>query len=374
MRVFHLCSDYSGTHLYRSSFLSLAGYCSFQTVYVPVRNVDLLDKYPITDHSKIKIIYSLVLTKWHRLFFKKKISDVYNDLESKTDFTEVDLVHAHFLFSDGAIAFEIKKKHGLGYVVTVRNTDINIFFKYLFHLRSTGLSILKEANAIIVLNPKYKATLLTFVPWKHKEEIKKKINVIPNGLDSLWIENTFIRTSKLKEGTIKILFVGEFSKNKNIENSIRAIEKLRNTGLDIEFILVGNYGENLKRIQFLQEQRKSYLKIIDRISDKEILLKWYRNADIFLMPSFYESFGLVYLEAMSQGCPVIFSKNQGIDGYFEEGFIGYSVEPSSVNSICEAIIKTIKNYSDLSKNCVSTINQFSWERVAVETYKVYNSI
>jgi glycosyltransferase involved in cell wall biosynthesis len=343
-------------------------------VYVPVRNVDLLDKYPIKDNSKIKIIYSLILSKWHRLFFKKKISAVYKDLENKIGFSDVDLVHAHFLFSDGAIASEIKKKHGLRYVVTVRNTDINIFFKYLFHLRSTGLSILKEADAIIVLNPKYRTTLLTFVPGKLKEEIKKKINIIPNGLDRLWIENTFSRASKSKEGTIKIIFVGEFSKNKNIENSIRAIERLRNTGLDIEFILVGNYGDNCKRIQFLQEQRKSYIRIIDRISDKEILLKWYRYADIFLMPSFLESFGIVYLEAMSQGCPVIFSKNQGIDGYFEEGYIGYSVDPVNVTSICEAIIKTIKNYSDLSKNCVNSINQFSWERVAAETSKVYNSI
>lgn len=374
MRVLHLCSDYSGTHLYKSSFLSLAPHCSFQTVYVPVRNTELIGKYPVKDNSKINIIYSLVLKKWHRLLFKKKIKEVYADLESKIDFSATDLVHAHFLFSDGALAKEIKRKHRVRYIVTVRNTDINIFFKYLFHLRSSGLSVLKHADAIIVLNPKYKTALLSFVPLRQKEEVSNKIRIIPNGLENFWIENSFRRPSGFKKGKIKVLYVGEFSNNKNIENSILAIERLRRNGMDIEFILVGNYGDNCRRIHYLQMQRASYIKIVNRISDKNILLNWYRNADIFLMPSFFETFGLVYLEAMSQGCPVIYSKNQGIDGYFEDGYVGYSVDPISITSICDAIQMTINDYSRLSDNSLASINQFSWEKVAAETYQVYSSI
>jgi len=374
MRILHLCSDYSGTHLYKSYFLSLAPYCSFQTVYVPVRNTELLNKYPVKDDSKINIIYSLVLKKLHRLLFRKKIRVVYADLETKIDFSAIDLVHAHFLFSDGALAMEIKRKYGVRYTVTVRNTDINVFFKYLFHLRSLGLSVLKNADAIIVLNPKYRSALLSFIPSRKKDEINNKIRIIPNGLENFWIENSFRRTSGLKEGKIKLLYVGEFSKNKNIENSILAIERLRKNGVDIEFVLVGNYGDNCKRIAFLQRQRAGYITIVNRISDKNILLSLYRDADIFLMPSFFETFGLVYLEAMSQGCPVIYSKNQGIDGYFEDGYVGYSVDPFSITSICDAIQMTINDYRRLSDNSLISINKFSWEKVATETFQVYNSI
>jgi glycosyltransferase involved in cell wall biosynthesis len=59
---------------------------------------------------------------------------------------------------------------------------------------------------------------------------------------------------------------------------------------------------------------------------KEKLLNNYRNSDIFIMPSYNETFGLVYIEAMSQGLPIIYTQNEGVDGYFKEGSVGYSVK------------------------------------------------
>lgn len=57
------------------------------------------------------------------------------------------------------------------------------------------------------------------------------------------------------------------------------------------------------------------------------------------MPSFTESFGLVYAEAMSQGLPVIYSKGQGFDGQFAEGVVGYHVDAHDPEELCENIIK-----------------------------------
>ena len=72
---------------------------------------------------------------------------------------------------------------------------------------------------------------------------------------------------------------------------------------------------------------------------KEKLMDLYRANDIFVMTSITETFGLVYAEAMSQRIPVVYSKQQGFDGQFKEGDVGYHVDPRSVEEITNAIKK-----------------------------------
>ena len=100
----------------------------------------------------------------------------------------------------------------------------------------------------------------------------------------------------------------------------------------------------------------------------------YRKSDIFIMPSRYESFGLVYGEAMSQGVPVIYTKGQGIDGYFKEGEVGYSVNPKDISDIVKKIEMIIHNYNKISKNCYSLVDNFSWEKITKTYHSIYMSI
>ncbi|HGK7332802.1 TPA: glycosyltransferase [Streptococcus suis] len=66
------------------------------------------------------------------------------------------------------------------------------------------------------------------------------------------------------------------------------------------------------------------------------------------MPSFHESFGLVYAEAMSQGMPVIYTRGQGFDGQFEEGVVGFSVDCIDEVEISNKIISIVKGFKFLS--------------------------
>jgi glycosyltransferase involved in cell wall biosynthesis len=68
------------------------------------------------------------------------------------------------------------------------------------------------------------------------------------------------------------------------------------------------------------------------------LIDIYRANDIFVMPSFTESFGLVYAEAISQGLPVVYSIGQGFDRQFPEGEVGYHADPNSAQSVADAIL------------------------------------
>lgn len=92
------------------------------------------------------------------------------------------------------------------------------------------------------------------------------------------------------------------------------------------------------------------------------------------MPSFTESFGLIYAEAMSQGLPVIYSKGQGFDVQFKEGIVGYSVKASLTNDIADKIEMVINEYSKISENYRMLVNSFCWGTISERYWSQYQDI
>ena len=135
IHVLHICSDYSQQKLYMELILELSKRGIKQTVYVPVRSEMEVGNYNVSGLPNISVIYAHILKVKHRVFYHLKIKSILANLQSTIDLSTVDLVHAHFLFSDGGVAFQINREYGIPYVVAVRNTDVNVFFKYMVHLR-----------------------------------------------------------------------------------------------------------------------------------------------------------------------------------------------------------------------------------------------
>jgi glycosyltransferase involved in cell wall biosynthesis len=100
----------------------------------------------------------------------------------------------------------------------------------------------------------------------------------------------------------------------------------------------------------------------------------YKAASIFIMPSFKESFGLVYAEALSQNIPVIYSNKEGFDGWFDAGKIGYPVDPRSSLDIADKIMLILNNYHEIQTNIVSAGKCFSWNTICEKYYDLYNNI
>ena len=73
----------------------------------------------------------------------------------------VDVIHPHTVFSGGYVARLLKKTYGIPYIVAVRNTDVNVFFKYMFHLRRIGVRVMQDASCVVFLSLRL---LLPFVP------------------------------------------------------------------------------------------------------------------------------------------------------------------------------------------------------------------
>lgn len=276
------------------------------------------------------------------------------------------LNHAHTLFTAGYVAYQEYVKNNIPYIVTVRNVDINHFFKKRIFLRRLGHKILNNASVLVFLSNTAKKQVLDM--FDNKEEISKKAIVITNGIDSFWIQR---RKKHQRIGAlhdIKAIYYGDINSNKNIISTVKALEILKQEGFSVDFTVVGKLKEK-KLLKYLEREFVH----LHEYMDKEVLIEVIRKNDIFIMPSYSETFGLAYLEAMSQGLPVIYSKGQGFDGLFNNGTIGFAVNPNIPESIAEAIKKIDENYNYISNNAFQAVTKFNWENIAADIKKIYES-
>ena len=298
-----------------------------------------------------------------RLFFFLKEKKIMTMLIHSCNCEGFDIVHAHTLFVSGYIAYKLKKRYGIPYIVAVRNSDITIFYKYRFYLRSLGGKILKEAESIVFLSPHAKNQLFSkYLKKTEVNELEKKTVIIPNGIDDYWHEHT--RTQSKKFSGYNFIFWGDIDRNKNVVNSCKSLDKIVKQGQKVHFYVIGPCKDSsvldiVKSYDFVEYLGKS---------DKETICRYADSSSIYIMPSFSETFGLSYIEAMSQGLPIIYSKGQGPDGYFDKNSVGCAVDPNNIQSICQGIEVIVGNYTQMSKNAINESYNFSWKSVA-KTYK-----
>lgn len=361
--VLHICPDFPNTKLYNLLISKLES--SLQnTVYVPSTNKDIITTYPVVYLEKD---FGLL----DRLLFYRKQYIIQRDIEKKGLCDGLSLIHAHNLFSAGFTARKLSKKYGIPYVVAVRNTDVNVFFHYMIHLRHVGVEIMKDAAAVVFISPAYKKKVIeTYVPENYRNEIAVKCYVIPNGIDDMFLQNIPSDSRCLIEDkTIRLIYVGEINENKNVFSTIKACELLEARGYVPSLTVVGPIIESqcevIKNNRFVKYHPNS---------PKEKVMEVLRKCDIFVMPSIKETFGLVYVEAMSQGLPIIYSEGQGIDGYYEEGQVGFHVKSTSIENIVNAIIKIREDYSEMSNRCKSAATSFSWNDISSVYVNLYQTV
>ena len=150
MNILHINTEYSNKPLYKNLVYSLIDKVNFQYIYVPLRKASDIDKNKIV-HSKLIFYYANILNFFTRIRYCSKIKRIVKDLTLKINKNDIDLIHAHSLFSSGGAAYLAHKIYNIPYIITIRNTDINIFYKYFFYLKTFSYRILRNALKFIVI-------------------------------------------------------------------------------------------------------------------------------------------------------------------------------------------------------------------------------
>lgn len=365
MNILHICNDFCGSKVHGNLTRVLDELGVNQTVYCPVREERLLGKNQF-EGKHIQFVYSFCIRSWYKFVYHYKAYKLYKDMRENVNLGEVDFIHAHTLFSDGVLAYKAHKEYGVKYAVAIRNTDLNDYIRLMKHTYNTGRKILLNAEKVYFISAGIKKQ---FEESKFVrpilDHVKDKFVLQPNGIDDYWHQHI----SHEERTGHDVLYVGDFSANKNVVRLAEAVLELRKEkGFeDVRLIIVGGEvkggaRKNDGKTQQMIDDNPEAIKALGKIYDKDKLAEVMHSCAMFAMPSIFETFGLVYLEALSQNLPVLFTKGQGIDGMFDDT-VGESVNPHSVDNIKNAL-KTILGNPNVYGNQHVDFNMFDWKLIA----------
>lgn len=369
MNILHICNDFCGSKVHSNFTSELDDLGVNQTVYCPVREERLMGKNQF-EGKHIRFVYSFCIRSWYKFVYHYKAYKLYKDMREKVMLGEVNFIHAHTLFSDGVLAYKAHKEYGVKYAVAIRNTDLNDYIRLMKHTYSTGRKILLNAEKVYFISSGIKKQ---FEESKFVrpilDQVKDKFVLQPNGIDDYWHQHI----SHEERTGHDVLYIGDFSANKNVVRLAEAVLELRKEkGFeDVRLIIVGGEvkggaRKNDGKTQAMIDANPDAIKALGKIYDKDKLSEVMRSCSMFAMTSIFETFGLVYVEALSQNLPVIYTKGQGIDGMFDKS-VGIAVDPLNVGETKEAI-KTILTHHNQYGNMTVNFEEFDWTRIA-ENYK-----
>ena len=369
MKILYFCTYYHRAMIFRDSMNMLAKMGHEMSAFNAVAyNTTIEDKYKsIMDSS---VMHTECFYKWDRLFYHLKQHKIKQALLKSCNVKEFDLIHSHTLLNGGYALYQIKKRFGVPYIVSVRDTDINTFLKFPLFPKIAN-KIVKEASGIQFLSYSYRDLFIDkYINPELKNEALKKSTVIGNGLEEFWLINKAAPKNLEDKRRIKILSVGSIEKRKDPLTTVNAVKELIDKNYSIQLTFIGQVINKslLKKIN-----KYSFVTVIPFTAQEE-LINLYRSNDIFILPSITETFGRAYAEAMSQGLPIIYTKGQGFDGNFTDGDVGFAVPGKDSSYIADSVIKILTDYSNMSCRCIEKCSQFDWEQLAHRLSDFYQNV
>lgn len=373
-KVLHVVNNFFGTYLYSELFSALAKKKVDQTVIVFSRKGQETKFENRSELPGIKIININIKSvyRFHSKLQAKKVIRVL-EMNKSINFKSFDKVIAHTLCANGSVAFELFKKYHIPFVVAIRNSDINFAYKYFYYLRKYYNRIVKNAEKIVCLSPASEARVKdSFIGLSRL--IVNKTYIIPNGINKVFFDNTPLPKSKIaNDKTFKFIFIGDITFNKQIFKLIHYVSKLKSEGVKTHLDIVGRKRRGMKNYIYYQLFLKHikdrlFIEYHGFLNDKEKILQKLNENHCFIMLSRYETFGLVYIEALSQGLPVIYSKGQGIDGFESLKSVAYGIK--SYEEFKKAFIEIRKQFNLKSEEAIKVANEFSWTRIS----EIYSNV
>lgn len=361
MQVLHISNDYYNSGVYSTLHQGFLKNGMDSVFFVPMRFDD-------TKRETAHVIETHCFRQFDRYFYMNKQRKIYRQLQEVLRQRKPDILHGYFWFSGGIHCLWAKREFGIPYVITVQNTDVNFIYKKMVHLRPLGWEILRQAERICFVSEAYRdAVLEHMIPEKYREQIREKSRLMPFAIDPFWTEKQDTSAHPAHEGPVRLITVGVVNKSKNQQRAVQAVQLLREKGLDIELTVIGACEDPIVDKEICAYE---FVRRIGKLP-KEELIGEYRRADLFLLPSLAESFGLVYAEALSQGIPVLYSAGQGFDRQFPEGYVGYRVDAGDPADIARSVQRVLEEYSQLQKNCKNAAAQFSQQKICAQSEMLY---
>ncbi len=306
-----------------------------------------------------------------------------------------DVIHSHYWLS-GVAARSLRAAWGVPFVQ---------MFHTLGHMKNrvaqtpneregdlrirVETELLADADRIVAATPAELAQL----QWLYRADVSR-VTVVPPGVD---LEHFYPRSMAeakarlgIEPGRKTLLFVGRIEPLKGIETLFRAAALLRGRGVcecaQMAVVIIGGdpddepgaHNAEMQRLKQLREQ----LGIADLVTflgarDQDALPDYYAAAEAVIMPSHYESFGMVALEAMACGTPVIASEVGGLAFLVRDGETGFHVPDRDPETLAERICEIIESpglRAALGQQAAAHARGYAWPLIANRILAVYGAV
>lgn len=260
------------------------------------------------------------------LMFKKNAKKALKNLLEKED---IDIIHGHYLFPAGAAAAEVGKEYGIKTYITAHGSDMFEVYKKQPIMRSTIKNVLKKADVVLAVSNALRHEIIATGVSGISHKTRLSWNSVDIDKFSSNANDSFKKEFGLTDKPI-VLFVGNLIKRKNVESLLEA-RKIANSDYYLVIVGDGPLFKNLKKK--VEEENIRDVIFTGSRNDVENIIP---SCDVLVLPSFSESFGLVLIEALACGKPVIGSNVGGIIEIINDD-VGLLVDPNKISSIASAI-------------------------------------
>ncbi|MFD1037143.1 glycosyltransferase [Virgibacillus byunsanensis] len=286
-----------------------------------------------------------------------------------------DVVHAHYVYPSGQLALLFKTLFRTRIIVTAHGGDLDKMAKKGQFFFKRTKQVLHEADHVIAVGEKLKIDMVTAF-----EVSEDKISVLNMGVNRKIFtpisQEIAKRTLEIPPPSIMILFVGNIIKAKGIEELTAAYRHLKENYRNLELHLIGAQKEPafVKRLQDKITTNSIKDVTIHPAMEQRDIAIWIAAADVFVIPSYMEGFGLVALEAMSCHTPVVGSDVGGLH-YLLQDQAGVLVKPKNKTSLSNGIESILKNdnlRNELIANGEEKAQLYDQEKLIGQLIKIYH--
>ncbi|MDX1620508.1 MAG: glycosyltransferase family 4 protein [Nitriliruptorales bacterium] len=310
------------------------------------------------------------------LAFNNRVQAVATQLCGQYDF---DIVHAH----DWLVAYAaagIKQSHGLPLVATIHATE---YGRHQGYLPGTMNKLIHQVEWWLTYEARRVITCSAYMR-REAEEIfllpPEKVDVVPNGVavrDFQLPEDevTEYRSTLVGPRTKMVLFAGRLEYEKGVQTVLQALQQVRAEVGPTKFFVagIGTYSDELRR-QARELKLTNHVRFTGFLEDHDLRLH-YAAADVAVAPSIYEPFGLVAVEAMACGTPVVVGDTGGLREIVSGGH-GLAFTPQDDDHLAEVLTRVLTD-EDLAARLVARgrariQSRYDWGHVASQTISTYD--
>ncbi len=311
--------------------------------------------------------------QWANLTVASCASAILKGVQRFYSFEPFDLIQVHSTWPVGLAAPMITPALRCPFVLTMHIQDD----PRLYSSQSGGKlyrRMLERASAVVGVGHPLESFIQEFMP----DLPEKQFRIIPNGVDLKTIHGVLECTPRNRNDWGHLVSIGNPWPCKGLDLNLRALAKMSRDRIPWKSFTIVGEGPEQPRLKRLAQE----LGIADRVHFKGRMshrdaLQEIGKADIFSLPSWQEAFGVVYLEAMACGKPVIGCRGQGAEDTIRNNLDGLLVKPGDVEDLAEALRQLLENPDfarKLGDSGKSRAQEFTWERNAAQYLELYREV